>query len=373
MEIPQGLFPILRSFFIAAGGFFCVIFALLQMTANRKGETIRYLNGLLFLTVGISILCDPLSRPGTAWIGSALLYVNYPLDYLVPVILYFYFRLLFEEHIALSKGYIIFLLPFLIVTAAFMPFFILSPAEKLELYPLDHFSWGYLSLFCRYADYGIFFWMLFLMFLSLRATWVYLSSPIGQVKAIVILLSSAGLLASSLIVSNFTENLVHYQINMLLMIVLLIGLAGMTVRDPDFYLKIRKRSSEIKYNCSQLANLNIKGIRERIDDLMELEQIYRDPELTLERLSALLHINRQQLSEIVNTLYGQNFKIFLNARRIEAVRKELLEDRNSAILVVALNCGFNSKSTFNKVFQDMTGKTPSSWRKEQSSRRHPQG
>ncbi len=335
---------------------------MLQMMTNRKREMIHYLHAALFLAVGISILIDPVSRPGTAGLAPALLYINYPIDYLLPLILYFYIRLLFEEHISLSKWNLLFLIPFVLVTLAFFPFFLQSPAEKLSLYPLDRQNWGYLSRFCLYVDYGIFFWMLICLLLALRKTRYYFSGPKPQVKKMFIFLSLSGLLALSLIISNFTENTVHYKINMLFMNALLIGLAALIMGEPDFYFKMRKSSSAIKYNRSQLKTLNVEGIMERINDLMELEQLFRDSEMTMDRLSALLRISRQQLSEIINSKFGQNFNTFLNTYRVEAAKRELLEDRESRILTIAMNCGFNSKTTFNKVFQDLTGMTPSGWR-----------
>ena len=358
-------FSILSSFFIAAGGFFCVIYSLLQAAANKKHETIIFIHAGFFLAIGISILSDGVSRPGTAYLAPALLYVNYPLDYLLPVILYFYIRLLFED-LRLKKGHLLLLLPALIVGIAFLPYYVLPVEVKLMNYPLYASSPVPFSFIVSYVDYGIFIWMFLALLLTLYRTYFYFFSGIRQVRGIFIYLSLSGLLAASLIVSNFTENNVHYKINMLFMVALLISLALMTVRNPDFYLKIRRKSSEIRYARSQVQSLNLEGIMDRIDDLMTLEHLYRDPLLTVEMLSSRLGISRQQLSEIINTRYDQNFKTFVNSCRIEAAKQELTENRESTVITIAMDCGFNSKSTFNKVFQETTGMTPTQWRKEKN-------
>ncbi len=340
-----------------------MIYSLLQTAANRKHETIYFMHAGFFLAIGISILSDAVSRPGTAFLAPALLYVNYPLDYLLPVILYFYIRLLFEE-IRLQKVHLLLLLPALLVGMAFLPYYVLPGDVKLMNYPLNDSSWVPVSFIVRYVDYGIFIWMFLSLLLTLYRTYFYLFSGIRQVKGIFIYLSLGGLLAASLIVSNFTENNVHYRINMLFMIALLLSLAFMTVRNPDFYLKIRRKSSEIRYARSQVQSLNLEGIMERIEDLMKLEHLYRDPVLTVEMLSSRLGISRQQLSEIINTRYDQNFKTFINSYRIAAAMEELTENRESTVITIAMDCGFNSKSTFNKVFQETTGMTPTQWRKK---------
>ncbi len=363
MESAFSSFDIITSFLIASSGIFCLLFALIQALSNRSHELIHYIHSGFFFALGICILSDPVSRQGTEWLAPALLYVNYPLDYLLPVLLYFYFILVFEDHITLGRRHLLLLLPSIAVTGAFMPFFLLSSEEKLGIYPLSHHSWGYLSPLSQYIDYGIFMWMLFCMILTLKAISLYLFDNRKHIKSVFLFLVAGGILAASLIYSNFTEHNLHYKINMLVMVVLLVILAAMTVRNPDFYLKVRRKSSEIRYNRSQLETLNVDGVMDRINDLMAMEHLYRDPELSIGTLSNILNITGRQLSEIINSRYGQNFSSFLNSYRLEAVKQELRNDPDSTILVIAMNCGFNSKSTFNKVFQESEGMTPSQWRK----------
>lgn len=69
---------------------------------------------------------------------------------------------------------------------------------------------------------------------------------------------------------------------------------------------------------------------------------------------------------LVNTYLGQNFYNFINKYRIEEVKKKLSEDnsKENNILTIALETGFNSKSTFNTVFKKIEGVTPSEYRKQ---------
>ncbi|HEX5664025.1 MAG TPA: helix-turn-helix domain-containing protein, partial [Xanthomonadaceae bacterium] len=56
------------------------------------------------------------------------------------------------------------------------------------------------------------------------------------------------------------------------------------------------------------------------------------------------------------------FYEFVNLHRIEAVKRELL-DGSRPMLDLALEAGFSNKSTFNKVFKEHTGQTPSAFRR----------
>jgi AraC-like DNA-binding protein len=64
---------------------------------------------------------------------------------------------------------------------------------------------------------------------------------------------------------------------------------------------------------------------------------------------------------VVNQIYGQSFRELLNRCRIDFfVRRVVngaLEDQS--ILDLAFEAGFSSKSTFNRVFKDHIGMSPS--------------
>jgi AraC-like DNA-binding protein len=88
---------------------------------------------------------------------------------------------------------------------------------------------------------------------------------------------------------------------------------------------------------------------------------YLAPELTLGELAAQLHTNTSLLSRVINTGCGQNFNDFVNEYRVQAAEQQLRDPkfRHYTLLAVALESGFNSKSTFNRVFRKLRGQTPS--------------
>jgi AraC-like DNA-binding protein len=94
--------------------------------------------------------------------------------------------------------------------------------------------------------------------------------------------------------------------------------------------------------------------------LMEDDRPYLDGELTLFKLSVQAGLPPHQLSKLINQYGGCNFFDFVNQYRVAAI-KEKIEQRQheqQTLLALALESGFNSKASFNRVFKKMTGMTP---------------
>ena len=97
----------------------------------------------------------------------------------------------------------------------------------------------------------------------------------------------------------------------------------------------------------------------------ETEKPFLDPELNLITLSRKLHLSRAELSEAINTGLGKNFNDFVNGYRVDAVKQMLAEGKQEqlSLLGIALECGFNSKATFNRVFKKLAHISPTEYLK----------
>lgn len=96
---------------------------------------------------------------------------------------------------------------------------------------------------------------------------------------------------------------------------------------------------------------------------------WRDPGLTAPLLARHLATNTTYLSRALNAGLGQNFNEFVNLLRVRAVQEELaVEGQSRDVLTIALDSGFNSKASFNRVFKRITGETPSDFRRRQASK-----
>lgn len=100
--------------------------------------------------------------------------------------------------------------------------------------------------------------------------------------------------------------------------------------------------------------------REKLLALMTAEQPWREPELTLTELAQRLRTTPNVLSKVINAGCGQNFNDFVNTYRVHEARRKLADPRfaHYSLVGVALESGFNSKSTFNRVFKKLLGQAP---------------
>ena len=107
-------------------------------------------------------------------------------------------------------------------------------------------------------------------------------------------------------------------------------------------------------------NLNLDEWKSKVRILMEEEQLYKNPTLTLTDVASALDTTSKQISVTINQGFEMNFNDFINHYRVEAVKERFgkKEHETHTILSIALSCGFNSKTTFNRVFKRNTSLTP---------------
>ena len=88
-----------------------------------------------------------------------------------------------------------------------------------------------------------------------------------------------------------------------------------------------------------------------------IDEDFSDPELNIERLAELLHVNRVSLSRSFSRLYGTSISDYLSGRRIQAAL-EYLKNTELSITEIAGMCGFSSVSYFSRVISEATGRSP---------------
>jgi AraC-like DNA-binding protein len=86
----------------------------------------------------------------------------------------------------------------------------------------------------------------------------------------------------------------------------------------------------------------------------------------LSELSAQINLAKHELTELLNVNIGKNFFTFVNEFRLKAVIRRLANPDydHLTIMAIANDCGFNSKSTFNSLFKQAFGHTPSEYKKK---------
>jgi AraC-like DNA-binding protein len=117
----------------------------------------------------------------------------------------------------------------------------------------------------------------------------------------------------------------------------------------------------------RLSDEELNRYRVKLLEYMEKESPYLNPELRLTDLSEALGLKSYQLSEVLNRAMRTNFFQFINRYRIEVAKERLRDPQYNYmnIIGIAMDSGFNSKSSFNETFRDFVGQTPSIYRSKQ--------
>ncbi|GJM07921.1 MAG: AraC family transcriptional regulator [Lysobacteraceae bacterium] len=105
-------------------------------------------------------------------------------------------------------------------------------------------------------------------------------------------------------------------------------------------------------------------VEQRLLQLINEQAIYTQAELTIAQLAERVGAPEYLVSAVINQRFGQTFYDFINGHRVQAACQRLVEEPQTNILDIALDCGFASKTTFNTVFKRQTSMTPSAWRRQ---------
>jgi AraC-like DNA-binding protein len=127
---------------------------------------------------------------------------------------------------------------------------------------------------------------------------------------------------------------------------------------PDFLKKYNNQTAISKQSSDEFI--------EKIKQLMEQENLYLNPNLDINTLAKTLDIPAYQCSRLINDKFDKGFFDFVNMYRIQEIKRRLTDSsfHHFSILGIALQTGFNSKSSFNAAFKKVTGMTPSDYKKE---------
>jgi AraC-like DNA-binding protein len=186
-----------------------------------------------------------------------------------------------------------------------------------------------------------------------------------------ILLSSAIMLLYMVDILLIAGGFIFSNRAVMLAGILFMGLTGITYllfenRFPDFYQLVAREEREKKYKRSLIQGLSKDKIIDRLRELMEVEKIYRQFDLKLDEVAAMLFITPHQLSEFVNDCMGMSFTSYINHYRVEEAKQLLGSDVEQSALSIGLEVGFGSKQSFNMIFKQQTGMTPLGYRKANS-------
>lgn len=129
---------------------------------------------------------------------------------------------------------------------------------------------------------------------------------------------------------------------------------------PDLF-DMPKLFHSKKKHTGEFASYDDEAIFLQLTMLFEQDKIYTQPKLTVKEVADELALPAKYVSYLINTYACSGFNDFVNAYRVKEVLQMIKVEKSKTLLGIAMDAGFNSKSTFNQVFKQVTGKSPSEY------------
>jgi len=109
--------------------------------------------------------------------------------------------------------------------------------------------------------------------------------------------------------------------------------------------------------------LRYNSLFEKIEQKVKEEQYFKDSDFNLAKLAALLNTNSAYISKSIRLNNYPSFKTYLNICRIDDFKKMVGENdlRKVTLMYLYTESGFSNQSTFNRVFKQLEGITPSEY------------
>lgn len=142
-----------------------------------------------------------------------------------------------------------------------------------------------------------------------------------------------------------------------------LGLKGYFVAHSSLVENRHKATAPV---VPRLPEATAQQFIERLCNLMEAEKLYLDPALSVSGLAQQAGMAPKTVSAILNQHLHKSFSTFVNEYRVEAFKKRIQQPGAASLTIpgIATECGFSSVATFQRIFKQLTGTTPSRFMQE---------
>ncbi|MFL6276347.1 MAG: helix-turn-helix domain-containing protein [Blastocatellia bacterium] len=299
-----------------------------------------------------------------------------PFHFLFGPIIFLYVRAATSRESRLGKKALLHLIPFGLCVAYYLPLYLQSRAGKLDYlnaafqnYPPAEWRIRSVLLVLQFLPYLVFTLRIFLA--HARKTKAAASGDrlnrlwLRTFVVMILIICGAGLFR--LVFDYRTETMLLVPACFSIMVYV----AGyMALRHPEALTGGDASPPPKKYEKSNLTPERAEAYLRKLLQVMETENLYRDGDLTLQKLAERLSIPVNHLSQIINERLGQTFIDFVSSYRVKEAQRMLADPakKHYTVIAIAEEVGFNSKSAFNAVFKKQVHMTPSEYRKIASSK-----
>jgi len=298
-----------------------------------------------------------------------LLATSTPVLYLLGPLFYLYIRSILNNEFSLRWKPALHFAPFIVCVLTIIPFYINSAEYKI--YYIQQSNTGPVNLPYTRAIYyglallqnGIYWWMCYKrIYVKKEEVRSYLSRWLTRANVVYGIFLVVYLLVFCLFL--FTDYFLReVRYGGYLLLSFSIHLYGYLLLQES--LPVEKPRNVHKYMGSKLLQKEIIYLKEKLLELIENEKPYLDSELKLDDLANKLEISSHHLSQIINTGFNSNFNEFINFYRVKEAQKLLRSEQYNSYSLegIALESGFNNRTSFYRVFRKHTGTTPAEFKK----------
>lgn len=335
-------------FFCALGVFNCLLTSIYFLFFQRNPEIKNTLFGLLTLLLSIRIGKTVfMSFEGS--MDLLIAQIGLSACFLIGPCLYFYVKAYLEKRESIPRSW---LFHFGILFCLVLLVGLFKPYSNHIAFWNNYFVW------CIYLIWGIY----------LLASAYELRSQLYSFFAkdhhhstshswLVLILAGNILIFISYLVGYFWL----YFVEMLTFSVIFYAITFFYLSRKDrhsIFRKVPEKYARKKINPAEAQSLQI-----RLEQLMQKEELYKNPNLKLEELASSLRISQHKLSQLLNDNMGESFSSYINRYRVENAIQLLAGNNIFTLEAIGYESGFTSKSGFYSTFKKRTGTTPSRFRK----------
>jgi AraC-like DNA-binding protein len=359
-----------------------VLLILFLVTSTRGKRISNILLSAFFALLLLNISDGLLSYYGFYVQHPALAHLEDGFAFLLGPTLYFYTRSVVFRDFELRRNDWLHLIPFFIVTIAFLSFYHLQVEayQKIIQQSIMHQTLPPAFYISTIAIYGHVCSYIFLAFKDLKEYRNAIKNQFSSITKInlewltFLLGSVVAVLLISLIytflpiagLSTYFE--FGFTIAFVILFVFINAIVWRAMKQPEIFAgiatpeNISASASEILTPNEQLPN----SLEVALSEKMETEKPFLKPDLSLDTLAVALNVAPKKLSQLLNEKFKQNFFDYVNTFRIREAQRilETNTDPKLTVLEVMYQCGFNSKSSFNTIFKSKTGLTPSEYKRK---------
>lgn len=333
----------------------------------KKNKANLFLFGILFIAITGTIV-------NIIYLNNKEQYFLYYISFvdalpsLFGILLFFYVKHSIYPNTRINKYYVIYLIPFFI--AFFLSLFSnLSEKDNiLILITLNIVLKNILSLYfiilaiSKLKQYKVSLLDNYSAIAELEFKWLKFLTNIAFYFWILYLLMIVMLYANINLPFN-PSSIIYIGLSIFIFTISTYGIYNSNTFSNIKPIETDSSTQEKKPPKTILDEDSINKLFEKIEAFILSEKCFLDKDIALEDLSKMVSLHSKKCSEVINRKTNSNYFDFINSFRVNYFNEQILKTENKklTIISVAFECGFSSKSTFNRIYKKQMGITPSKY------------